>query len=113
MKMIAVLAMVVFLLSGCKSLDSVRSQNPVVSGDTNKNVNEFSACVSSRWAGNGTTVTSLPLENGISILVPQAFGGYDVVLDVVAKNTGSSFVLYERVPSLTSNLFEDSVKSCK
>lgn len=100
-------------LTGCKSLDSVRAKKPVDSGETSKTVETFSACVSAKWAGNGTPITSLPLENGISILVPQAMGGYDVVLDVTRNDNGSSYILYERIPSLTSAYFESSVKSCK
>ncbi|QCT22766.1 hypothetical protein FEM41_19845 [Jejubacter calystegiae] len=103
----------ILALTGCKSLDSVRSKQPVDTGVTNKNVNEFSACVSSTWARNGTSVTSLPLENGISILVPQAMGGYDVVLDVTGNDAGSSYVLYERIPALTSALYEETVKLCR
>ena len=30
------------------------------------------------------SITSLPIENGVSLLVPQAMGGYDVVLDIKA-----------------------------
>lgn len=102
------------LLTGCKSLDYVRSQDPVLTGSTEKPVSDFGSCVSAKWSGSGGQVTSLPLSQGISIQVPQAMGGYDVVLDVTSKAAGGSdFVLYERVPSLTSDSYENAVSSCK
>lgn len=51
-------------------------------GNSLKNIDELSGCISRQWAGNGTPITSLPIENGVSLLVPQAMGGYDVVLDI-------------------------------
>jgi len=99
-------------LVGCKSLDYVRSQAPVLTGETKKNVSEFAACVSSSWSGSSGHVTSLPLNNGVSLQIPQAMGGYDVVLDVQKTDSGSKFILFERIASLTSASYETSVKQC-
>lgn len=100
-------------LAVCKSLEPVRSKPPVDYGESAKSANNFSACVSSKWAGNGTPVTSLPLVNGISILVPQAMGSYDIVLDVMNNSSDSAYKLYERLPALTSAFYGESVKGCK
>ncbi|ASA02718.1 hypothetical protein ACOTXZ_17690 [Enterobacter cloacae complex sp. LZL004] len=113
MKKVVGILLVMFAVTGCKSLDSVRATKPVNIGGSDKSVNSFSSCVSGKLAGNGTPVTSLPLENGISILVPQAMGGYDVVLDVTENNGKTSYVLYERVPSMTSDSYEKTVLSCR
>ncbi|EPP2705097.1 hypothetical protein ACUNQB_003272, partial [Escherichia coli] len=85
----------------------------VMEGNSLKNIDELSGCISRQWAGNGTPITSLPIENGVSLLVPQAMGGYDVVLDIKKAGNGSSFTLYERVPALTPKIFADSVNACK
>lgn len=107
------IAIVAFGLVGCKSLDYVRSTTPVLKGDTYKSVADFTACVSSKWSGSGGHITSLPIHNGISLQVPHAMGGYDVVLDATKSATGTNFTLYERVASLTSSSYESSVSSCK
>ncbi|HDP6950836.1 TPA: hypothetical protein P6383_004711 [Escherichia coli] len=103
----------IIALTGCKSLDYVKSGNPVMEGNSLKNIDELSGCISRQWAGNGTPITSIPIENGVSLLVPQAMGGYDVVLDIKKAGNGSSFTLYERVPALTPKIFADSVNACK
>ncbi|WP_252368112.1 hypothetical protein [Escherichia coli] len=72
----------IIALTGCKSLDYVKSGKTVMEGNSLKNIDELSGCISRQWAGNGTPITSLPIENGVSLLVPQAMGGYDVVLDI-------------------------------
>lgn len=113
MKKILAVLMAVSVLVGCKSLNSIRSKQPVDSGVSTKSVNEFASCVSAKWDSGWNSVTSLPLENGISILIPQGMGGYDVVLDVTSENSGSAYVLYERVPSLTPASYENNVKACK
>lgn len=100
-------------LVGCKSLDYVRSTTPVMQGTTSKSVEIFSACVSSKWSGSGGHVTSLPLNDGVSIQVPQPMGGYDLVLDVTRNEAGAKYVLYERVASLTSKSYETAVKQCR
>lgn len=102
-----------FGLFGCKSLDYIRSTQPVLQDKTTKSVDEFSVCVSSKWSGSGGHITSLPINGGTSIQVPQPMGGYDVVLDVTKIENGSSYVLYERVAALTSSFYSDSVKQCQ
>ena len=82
----------IIALTGCKSLDYVKSGKPVMEGNSLKNIDELSGCISRQWAGNGTPITSLPIENGVSLLVPQAM---------------------ERVPALTPKIFADSVNACK
>ncbi|WP_333497498.1 hypothetical protein [Kluyvera sp. CHPC 1.2972] len=104
---------IAFGLVGCKSLDYVRSTPPVMQGVTSKSVEAFSTCVSSKWSGSGGHITSLPINGGTSIQVPQPMGGYDVVLDVTKIENGSSYVLYERVAALTSSFYSDSVKQCQ
>ncbi|HDG1710886.1 TPA: hypothetical protein PFE25_004083 [Kluyvera ascorbata] len=100
-------------LVGCKSLDYVRSTTPVVQGATPKSVEEFATCVSSKWSGSGGHITSLPINDGISLQVPQPMGGYDLVLDVTKEASGSKYVLYERVAALTSSSYESAVKQCQ
>lgn len=104
---------IAFGLIGCKSLDYVRSTTPIMQGVTSKSVEAFSTCVSSKWSGSGGHITSLPINGGTSIQVPQPMGGYDVVLDITKIENGSSYVLYERVAALTSSFYSDSVKQCQ
>lgn len=114
MKKIMFLLLPAILLTGCKSLDYVRSQDPVLKGESPKKTSEFASCVSAKWAGSSGLITSLPLNDGMSIQVPQPMGGYDVVLDVTnSPNGGSNFILYERIPSMTSDAYLTAVNSCK
>ncbi|STK78808.1 Uncharacterised protein [Escherichia coli] len=82
-------------------------------GNSLKNIDELSGCISRQWAGNGTPITSLPIENGVSLLVPQAMG--DMMLCLISKKQEMAVVLlfYERVPALTPKIFADSVNACK
>lgn len=108
-----VVVIIVLGLMGCKSLDYVRSTQPVLQGKTSKSVDEFTVCVSSKWSGSGGHITSLPISGGTSIQVPQPMGGYDVVLDVTRTENGGNYVLYERMAALTSSFYSDSVKQCQ
>ena len=56
-------------------MDYVKSGKPVMEGNSLKNIDELSGCISRQWAGNGTPITSIPIENGVNLLVPQAMGG--------------------------------------
>ena len=100
-------------LVGCKSLDYVRSTSPVMQGVTSKSVEAFSTCVSSKWSGSGGHVTSLPINDGISLQIPQPMGGYDLVLDISKDASGSKYVLYERISALTSSSYGEAVKQCQ
>lgn len=100
-------------LVGCKSLDYVRSTSPVIQGATSKSVEAFSTCVLSKWSGSGGHVTSLPINDGISLQIPQPMGGYDLVLDISKDVSGSKYVLYERISALTSSSYGEAVKQCQ
>lgn len=60
-------------------------------GNSLKNIDELSGCISRQWAGNGTPITSLPIENGVSLLVPQAMG--DMMLCLISKKQEMAVVL--------------------
>ncbi|EPK7771092.1 hypothetical protein FML24_27515 [Klebsiella oxytoca] len=103
----------VLALTGCKSLEYVRSLDPVAKGETPKTVEAFMECISLKWSTSGGQLSTLPLANGMSIGQQQPMGGYDVVLDAKRTANGTEYVLYERVPFLTSGSYQQSLKDCR
>lgn len=101
------------MISSCATVGTLREGNPVLTGSSNKSANDFAVCVSDKWSSMAASVNSLPIKNGTSLSIPHPVAGNDAVLDIVSEEGGSSFKLYERLPSLTPHKVDDAVINCK
>lgn len=81
-----VVALLALPLTGCVSVADVRAKPVMFSGATDKLVNTVAACVTSAvQSGPGVLVTSVPLEQGISIIqsayTPQGITPF-IIIDI-------------------------------
>ncbi len=104
---------IVLLLSSCATVSDLRESAPIVTGESSKSSNDYAACVAAKWGETHYTVTSVPIKNGIAIMLPNSTAGVDAVVDIVNTDKGVSYKLYERAPSLTPKRIDDAITSCK
>ncbi len=101
-------------LAGCATVQELREGEPVSTGQSQKTAQVMSACVAEKWNQTYYNATSVPLADGFSIQILSSSGaGADAVLDVREHAGKTNYVLFERMPSMTSNKIERAVIDCK
>ncbi|WP_413730786.1 hypothetical protein [Sodalis sp. RH22] len=108
-----IFSFIILLLSSCATVSDLRENAPIVTGESSKSSSDYAACVAAKWGETHYTVTSVPIKNGIAIMLPNSTAGVDAVVDIVNVDKGVSYKLYERAPSLTPKRIDDAITSCK
>lgn len=101
------------LLISCATVSDLRGGVPILAGESSKSANDYAACVAAKWGETHYSVTSVPIKNGIAIMLPNSTAGIDAVVDITAIEKGVSYKLYERAPSLTPHRIDDAINTCK
>lgn len=111
-KTIIVLTM---LLVGCSSAKEVRQSQPVLSGETHKSVQNFSACVSEEWGDIGLSnpPIALPIESGQSIQILNEWGKPAFILDIEHSENINKFKYYVSTYRYVNSSFKEAILKCK
>ncbi len=112
MKKIPIIAFMT-LLTSCATVSDLRGGTPILTGESSKSANDYAACIAGKWGETHYSVTSVPIKNGIAIMLPNSTAGVDAVVDITATEKGVTYKLYERAPYLTPHKIDDAITTCK
>jgi len=69
-------------VTGCASVDSIKSLEPSFFGTTPRTAQDYSECVVAAWKGQGMEVTRSPIQDGFQVSASSSISA-EAVLSVI------------------------------